>query len=101
MGPYCTHILGRNCDLYSIYIHLDIYIHTHTHIYTLTFPAARSMEKYNSHASGPLGLFIKDWQTKVGLAGYDILFAYFVVRAKSKILAGLKLPFTSILNITK
>ena len=32
----------------------------------------------------PLGLFVKKLQPKVGLAGYDILFAYFVVEAKSK-----------------
>ena len=31
-----------------------------------------------------LGLFIKKLQPKVGSAGYDILFAYFVVEAKSK-----------------
>ena len=33
----------------------------------------------------PLGLFVKKLQPKVGLAGYDILFAYFVVEVKSKI----------------
>ena len=99
MGPYCTHILGRNCDLYSIYIHLDIYTHTHTHTHTHSLFQPR--DRWRNITPMPLGLFIKDWQTKVGLAGYDILFAYFVVRAKSKILAGLKLPFTSILNITK
>ena len=32
----------------------------------------------------PLGLFVKKLQPKVGLAVYDILFAYFVVEAKSK-----------------
>ena len=32
----------------------------------------------------PLGLFIKKFQPKVGLGGYDIIFAYFVVEAKSK-----------------
>ena len=32
----------------------------------------------------PLGLFIKKLQPKVGLGGYDILFAYLVVEAKSK-----------------
>ena len=32
----------------------------------------------------PLGLFVKKWQPKVGIAEYDILFAYFVVEAKSK-----------------
>ena len=32
----------------------------------------------------PLGLFVKKLQPKVGLAGYDILFAYLVVEAKSK-----------------
>ena len=32
----------------------------------------------------PLGLFVKKLQPKVGLAGYNILFAYFVVEAKSK-----------------
>ena len=31
-----------------------------------------------------LRLFIKKCQLKVGLAGYDILFAYFVVEVKSK-----------------
>ena len=31
-----------------------------------------------------LGLFVKKLQPKVGLAGYDILFTYFVVEAKSK-----------------
>ena len=31
----------------------------------------------------PLGLFIKKWQPKVGLAGYDILFAE-VLRSRSK-----------------
>ena len=33
----------------------------------------------------PLGLFFKKWQPKVDLAGYDILFAYFLVEVKSKI----------------
>ena len=33
----------------------------------------------------PLWLFVKKWQLKVGLAGYYILLAYFVVGAKSKI----------------
>ena len=32
----------------------------------------------------PLGLFVKKWQSKVGLEGYDIPFACFVVEAKSK-----------------
>ena len=32
----------------------------------------------------PLGLFIKKLQPKVGLAGYAIFFAHFVVEAKSK-----------------
>ena len=31
-----------------------------------------------------LRLFVKKLQPKVGLGGYDILFAYFVVEAKSK-----------------
>ena len=31
-----------------------------------------------------LGLFVKKLQPKVGLVRYDILFAYFVVEAKSK-----------------
>ena len=31
-----------------------------------------------------LGLFVEKLQPKVGLGGYDILFAYFVVEAKSK-----------------
>ena len=31
-----------------------------------------------------LGLFVKKLQPKVGLVGYDILFAYFEVEAKSK-----------------
>ena len=34
----------------------------------------------------PLGLFVKKWQTKIGLAGYDILFTYFIVEAKSIII---------------
>ena len=33
----------------------------------------------------PLGLFVEKLQPKVGLGGYDIIFAYFVVEAKSKI----------------
>ena len=41
----------------------------------------RSVEKYSSHASGT---FVEKLQPKVGLGGYDILFAYFVVEAKSK-----------------
>ena len=32
----------------------------------------------------PLGLFLKKLLPKVGLAGYDILFIYFVVEAKNK-----------------
>ena len=32
-----------------------------------------------------LGLFVKKLQSQVGLGGYEILFAYFVVEAKSKI----------------
>ena len=31
-----------------------------------------------------LGLFVEELQPKVGLEGYDILFTYFVVEAKSK-----------------
>ena len=38
--------------------------------------------KYSSHASGH---YLKKWQPKVGFWGYDILFAHFVVEAKSKI----------------
>ena len=34
----------------------------------------------------PLGLFVKKLQPKVGLGRYDILFAYFVVEAKSKMI---------------
>ena len=34
----------------------------------------------------PLGLFVIKLQPKVGLGGYDILFAYFVVEEKSKTL---------------
>ena len=34
-----------------------------------------------------LRLFVKKLQPKVGLAGYDVLFAYFVVEAKSKIIS--------------
>ena len=33
----------------------------------------------------PLELFVKKLQSKVGLGGYDIFFAYSVVEAKSKI----------------
>ena len=33
----------------------------------------------------PLGLFVEKLPTKLGLGGYDILFAYFLVEAKSKI----------------
>ena len=32
----------------------------------------------------PLGLFVKKLLPKFGLGGYDILFAYFIVEAKSK-----------------
>ena len=32
----------------------------------------------------PLGLFVKKLQPKVGLGGYDILFAYFVVETKGR-----------------
>ena len=32
----------------------------------------------------PLGLFVEKLQPKVGLGRYDIIFAYFVVEAKSK-----------------
>ena len=35
----------------------------------------------------PLELFVKELQLKIGLAGYDILFAYFVVEAKAKRMA--------------
>ena len=38
-----------------------------------------------------LGLFVKKLQPKVGLVGYDILFTYFVVEAKSKIILELPL----------
>ena len=38
----------------------------------------------------PLGLFVKKLQPKGGLGGYDILFAYFVIEAKSKICKKLK-----------
>ena len=31
---------------------------------------------------GPVRYLIKKWQSKVGLAGYDILFTYFIVEAK-------------------
>ena len=35
----------------------------------------------------PVGLFVKKLQPKVGLGRYYILFAYFVVEAKSKNMA--------------
>ena len=38
--------------------------------------------------SRSLGLFVKKLQPKVGLGRYDILFAYFVVEAKSKNQSG-------------
>ena len=41
-----------------------------------------------------LGLYIKKLQSKVGLGGYDILFAYFVVEAKSK----MRLKFKMLTN---
>ena len=39
-----------------------------------------------------LGLFVKKLQPKVGLGRYDILFAYFVVEAKSKTVLEIKNP---------
>ena len=48
-----------------------------------TYIAHRSVEIYTLI---PLGLFVKKLNPKVGLEGYDILFAYFVVEVKSKIL---------------
>ena len=31
----------------------------------------------------PLSFFVEKWKSKVALAGYDILFAYFVVEGKN------------------
>ena len=36
----------------------------------------------------PLRLFVKKWQSKAGLAGYDIRLAYFVVEAKGRKLSN-------------
>ena len=51
----------------------------HTHIHT---------EKIGSEIwlpyLWPISLFVKQLRPKVGLGGYDILFAYFGIEAKSK-----------------
>ena len=46
----------------------------------------------------PLELFVWKWQSKVVLAGYDILFAYFVVEPKSK---NCNKEVYSLLNVIK
>ena len=45
------------------------------------FSIATLVEKYNSYTSGTM---TGNGNQKVGLLGYDILFAYFVVEAESK-----------------
>ena len=42
-------------------------------------------DRWKNITPRPLGLFVKELQSKVDLAGYDILFASFAVEAKSKI----------------
>ena len=39
----------------------------------------------------PLGFLIIQWPSKVGLAEYDVLFAYSIVEAKNKSIKGLKM----------
>ena len=60
------------------------YIHTHTHTYIHTYRKSFHLRNRCRNISPiPPGLFVKKLQSKVDLAGYDILFAYFVVEAKS------------------
>ena len=50
--------------------------HTHTHTHTQTHTNTHTQRNMTPRS---LGLIVKNWQPKVGLAGYDILFANFVV----------------------
>ena len=71
-----------NCNLWSDYI-------TETHIYKKSF---QTRDRWRNMTSMPLGVFVKKLQPKDGLTGYDILFAYFLVEAKSNILINFSLP---------
>ena len=55
----------------------SVYTHTHAHIHRENLSSREIGE-------GTLGLFVKNLQPKVDFWRYDILFAYFVVEAKSK-----------------
>ena len=57
--------------------------HTHTYIHTYT-ENLQPRDRWRCIAPMPLGLFVEKLQRKFGLAGYDILFAYFEIEAKSK-----------------
>ena len=50
---------------------------------TLYRKSFQPRDGWRNIAPMPLGLFVQKLQPKVGLAGYDILFVYFVVEAKS------------------
>ena len=75
-----------------LYTYTHIYIQTYTHKYINTHTYKRTLihteffPTVGSRNIAPwtLGLFVKKWLSKVDLAGYDILFAYSVVEAKSK-----------------
>ena len=56
-------------------------IHTYAHTYRKSF---QPRDQWRTMTPMPLGLFFKKIPPKVGLGGYDIIFAYFVVEAKSK-----------------
>ena len=66
--------------LACIHTHTNTHTHTHTHTYRKFF---QLRDPWRTFYPRPLCLFVKMLQLKVGLAGYDILFAYFVVEVKS------------------
>ena len=60
------------------------YTHAHKYIHTTYKKSFQPRDRWRYMTPMLLGLFVNKLQPKVGLAGYDILFAYFVVEAKSK-----------------
>ena len=58
--------------------------YTYRHIHTHTYTHIHKHIRWRNITPMPLGLLAKKLQPKVGLAGYDMLFAYFVVEAKSE-----------------
>ena len=67
----------------------------HTRIYTY-IESFQPRDWWRSMTHRSLGLFVQEWQPKICLAGYDILFAFFIAEVKSKKYKQIKL-FTILL----